>query len=108
MAVPWLQIVQLVPSIVEVSRELLKRTSKTAPPPSGAQEPPSANELAARVASLEENERRQAVLVSQMADQLAGLTRAVTALHRRLLWLTAATALSLVIAAGALTLLLVR
>lgn len=107
MAVPWLQIVQLVPSIVEVSRELLKRTSKT-PPPSDAPGSSSANELAARVASLEENERRQAVLVSQMADQLAGLTRAVTVLHRRMLWLTAATGVSLVVAALALALLVVR
>ena len=39
--------------------------------------------------SLEENERRQAELVSQMAEQLAGVARAVTDLHRRVLWLTA-------------------
>ena len=32
MAVPWLQIVQLVPSIVEVSRELLKRTKRLPEP----------------------------------------------------------------------------
>ena len=31
MPVPWLQIVQLVPSILDVSRELMKRT-KQAPP----------------------------------------------------------------------------
>jgi hypothetical protein len=105
MAVPWLQIVQLVPSILDVSRELMKRT-KQAPqaPPPDAQRPASAgyDELAARVASLEENERRQAELVAQMAEQLAGVARAVTDLHKRVLWLTAAAAIALVLAATAL------
>jgi hypothetical protein len=84
MAVPWLQIVQLVPSIVEVSRELLKRTKGSAPPTAA---PQSDDDLAHRIIALEENERRQAELVSQMAEQLAGLTRAVTVLHRRVIWL---------------------
>lgn len=84
MAVPWLQIVQLVPSIVEVSRELLKRTNKLAPPPGTAVVPQSRDELVARIAALEENERRQAELVSQMAEQLAALTKATTTLHRRM------------------------
>ncbi|MGH8177653.1 MAG: hypothetical protein ACREV5_15455, partial [Steroidobacter sp.] len=72
MAVPWLQIVQLVPSIVEVSRELLKRTRR--PTATTASAPPSDDELALRIIALEENERRQAELVSQMAEQMAGLT----------------------------------
>jgi hypothetical protein len=54
------------------------------------------------VASLEENERRQAELVAQMAEQLAGVARAVTDLHRRVLWLTAAAAIALALAATAL------
>jgi hypothetical protein len=83
MAVPWLQIVQLVPSIVEVSRELLKRTKKMPPPPGTAAVPQTRDELVARIATLEENERRQAELVSQMAEQLAALTKATTMLHRR-------------------------
>ena len=101
MPVPWLQIVQLVPSILDVSRELMKRT-KQAPP--SAQLPLSAthDELAARVVSLEENERRQAELVAQMAEQLAGIARAVTDLHRRVLWLTASAAVTLIIAIAAL------
>ena len=100
MAVPWLQIVQLVPSILDVSRELMKRT-KQAPP---AQSPaaPGDEQLAARIASLEENERRQAELVAQMAEQLAGVARAVTDLHKRVLWLTAAAAIAVVLAASAL------
>jgi len=31
MPVPWLQIVQLVPSILDVSRELMKRTKQVPP-----------------------------------------------------------------------------
>jgi hypothetical protein len=101
MAVPWLQIVQLVPSILDVSRELMKRT-KQAPPAAQLPVPPSYDELAVRVASLEENERRQAELVAQMAEQLAGVARAITDLHRRVLWLTAAAAVALALAATAL------
>jgi hypothetical protein len=39
--------------------------------------------LAARISALEENERRQAELVTNIADQLAQLTTAVTALHQQ-------------------------
>ena len=101
MPVPWLQIVQLVPSILDVSRELMKRT-KQAPPASPALAAQSHEELAARIANLEENERRQAELVAQMAEQLAGVARAVTELHRRVLWLTAAAAVAVILAAAAL------
>ena len=105
MPVPWLQIVQLVPSILDVSRELMKRT-KQAPPasklPASATSSVAYEELTARVASLEENERRQAELVAQMAEQLAGVARAVTDLHRRVLWLTAAAAVALVLSIAAL------
>lgn len=100
MPVPWLQIVQLVPSILDVSRELMKRTKQAPPAPALAS--PSYEELAARVASLEENERRQAELVAQMAEQLAGIARAVTDLHRRVLWLTAGAAVAVALAAAAL------
>ena len=97
MAVPWLQIVQLVPSIVEVSRELLKRT-KRLPPPQETSLPQSADELAQRVLTLEENERRQAELVSEMAEQLSNLTRALTALHRQLTWLSGISAVAIIAA----------
>jgi hypothetical protein len=101
MAVPWLQLVQLVPSIVDVSRELLKRT-KRLPPPQESTLPQTADELAARVLTLEENERRQAELVSQMAEQLSNLTRALTALHRQLMWLSGISAIAVVVAVIAL------
>lgn len=102
MPVPWLQIVQLVPSILEVSRELMKRTKQAPPAQAQALEEPTYDDLAARIASLEDNERRQAELVAQMAEQLAGIARAVTDLHRRVLWLTAAAAVAIALSVAAL------
>ena len=100
MPVPWLQIVQLVPSIVEVSRELLKRTKRLPEPPDGADVPAPQNvdELVQRVLVLEDNERRQAELVNQMAQQMSILTRAVTALHRQSLWLGGAAVVAIIVA----------
>jgi hypothetical protein len=97
MAVPWLQIVQLVPSILDVSRELLKR-SKNTPTRDLVDAPTSDAELAARIAALEENERRQAELVSQMAEQLAVLARAVNALHRQTTWLMVGLGVAILVA----------
>ncbi len=103
MPVPWAQIVRLMPSILDLSRELL-RSSRRLPPPEPAVDNDSAAAnaaLEARINSLEENQRRQAELVTRMADQLAQLTTAVTALHRqtrRLLFGQIATALAGVIA----------
>lgn len=97
MAVPWLQIVQLVPSIVEVSRELLKRT-KRLPAPEEMPMPQNVDELVQRIVLLEENERRQAELVNQMAQQLANLTRAITALHRQAIWLGATSVVAIIVA----------
>ena len=78
MPVPWLQIVQLVPSIVDVSRELLKKQSGLSPLRPAARAASDEGDAAARIAALEENERRQAELVSQMAEQIAVLSRAAT------------------------------
>src|SRR5262245_10809185 len=85
MPVPWVQIVQLMPSILDVSRELLKRSRRppAATPPATLEAHPADAALAARISALEENERRQAELVTNMADQLAQLTTAVTALHQQ-------------------------
>ena len=106
MPVPWVQIVRLMPSILEVSRELLKRTRRSPPSelPSLADDsaPPSATALEARVVALEENERRQAELIKSMADQLAQLADAATALHRLTRWLIAGVGVAAVIAVAAL------
>lgn len=91
MAVPWAQIVRLMPSILEVSHELLRRTrslQRPATPPSG-EGPGGRLELEARIAALEENEQRHAELVNRVADQLDQLTNAVTALHRQTVTLLA-------------------
>lgn len=102
MPLPWLQIVQLVPSIVDVSRELLRKTRRTpeldAAPDAGS----GVALLEARIKALEDNERRQAELVNQMAEQIAVLTRAVTDLQQRQLWMILGTAGSVCLAVVAL------
>jgi hypothetical protein len=97
MPVPWTQIIDWAPQIITLSRELLTRAraSKTAGP---AARTPDPTDLGARIAALEENERRQAELVDRMATQIEQLTRAVTALHRRQRWLIG----GVVLLAGAL------
>jgi hypothetical protein len=97
MAVPWLQIVQLVPSILDVSRELLRKTKSPAPgvPPGP---PQTTDDLAARVVALVENERRQAELVSQMAEQIAALTKAITVLHKQFVSMTVGCGVSVIVA----------
>jgi hypothetical protein len=92
------------PSILDVSRELLKRTRKL--PASDAeatveQDDPVAA-LGARIRRLEENERRQAELVTTMADQLSQLTTAAAALHTMTRWLIAGQAITAIVAVGAL------
>jgi len=102
MPVPWVQIVRFMPTILDVSRELLKRTRKL---PAGSQLPVeslSKDSLEARVLALEENERRQAELVTSMADQLAQLTAAASALHTGIRWLILGQAVSLAVAIAAL------
>lgn len=101
MPVPWLQIVQLVPSILDVSRELLRKTRSLPPPPIESL-PNGDNDLQAHVLRLEENERRQAELINQMAEQLASLSKAVTVLHQRAIWLTAGLSVAIVLAVVAL------
>jgi hypothetical protein len=90
-----MQIVQLVPSILDVSRELLRKSRTQVPVPV---EDATPDENAGRIARLEENERRQAELINQMAEQLAQLARAVTVLHKRAIWLTAGMSLAIVLA----------
>ena len=101
MALPWLQIVQLVPSIVDVSRELLRKTKRV---PENQIVPESRTDaaLVLRLEELEENERRQAELIGQMAEQISKLTRAITTLHSRTIWLGYGLAVAIVVAVGAL------
>ena len=95
MPVPWLQIVQLVPSILDVSRELLRKQKSLPPPP--ISEDGIEEAVVQRLLQLEENERRQAELINQMAEQNAQFARAVTVLHRRALWLTAGLSIAIIL-----------
>lgn len=87
MPVPWAQIVRLMPSILELSHELLRRTRRLTPTETPAPAPnendPAVAALEERIGRLEELERNQAELVRNMAEQLEQLTEAATALHRQ-------------------------
>jgi hypothetical protein len=104
MAVPWLQIVNLMPSILDVSRELLRRARKLPPaeisPPNDTGKRTDVVET--RIRALEENERRQAELITSMADQLAQLAAAATVLHKVTRWLMGGLVLATVSAVAAL------
>ncbi len=105
MPVPWVQIVRLMPSILDVSRELLRRSRRAPPePPEGANAAVTGPTLEPRVAALEENERRQAELVTSIADQLAQLTTAVTALHTQVWRLQMGLGAAAVVAVAAIVL----
>ncbi len=88
MPVPWTQIIQWVPPIVELSRDLVQRTKR--------KPEPGEDDVRGRLAALEEGEKRQAELVSRMAQHQAQLSEAVLSLHaqaRRLeivVWIAAA------------------
>ncbi len=109
MAVPWLQIVSLMPSILDVSRELLKRTRKapTADTPLLGEEG-EADRYELRIRALEENERRQAELVTTMADQLPQLTLAASPLHKATRWLIVSQVVTTVAAVIAIAIALTR
>lgn len=100
MPLPWLQIVQLVPSILDVSRELLRKTRR--PTEVAGALTHDGTVLETRIAQLEDNERRQAELINQMAEQLAALTRLVTVLHQRVMWLAAGLGVVLILTVVAL------
>ncbi len=82
MAVPWTQILRWAPEIIGISRDLLQR-ARGLPPATELARVEDTDQLAARIAALVENERRQAELIERMAEQQAELTRAVLELHRR-------------------------
>jgi hypothetical protein len=104
MAVPWLQIVRLMPSILEVSRELLKRSRKQPASDNALVTADGEDAHGARIRALEENERKQAELVNTMADQLSQLTAAASSLHTLTRWLIGAQVVTTIVAVVALVL----
>lgn len=101
MPVPWTQIIQWAPQILSLSRELLQRARRTVPAETALVRADNPADQTARIAALEENERRQAELVDRMALQLEQHSRALLSLHRQLRWAIAGLAVL-----GALLLLL--
>jgi hypothetical protein len=96
MAIPWFQIVKLVPEIVSLSKQLLQQT-KTA-------QSTEAKPLEDRVAELEVNEQKQAELVASMAQQLAAMTDALTALRKQVSVFRLFSIISLLLAIAAMIL----
>ncbi|MCB1623910.1 MAG: hypothetical protein KDI32_04945, partial [Pseudomonadales bacterium] len=59
MPLPWTQIIQWVPPIIELSRDLLVKSKRVPPMPPSTGPEINVAELAGRVEALEENESRQ-------------------------------------------------
>ena len=96
MAIPWFQIVKLVPEIVSLSKQLLQQTR--------TDQSSGAKPLEDKVAELELNERKQAELVASMAQQLAAVADALTALRKQLAAFRLISIISLLSAIGAIIL----
>lgn len=96
MAIPWFQIVKLVPEIVSLSKQLLQQTR--------TDQSSGAKPLEDRVAELELNERKQAELVASMAQQLAAMADALTALRKQFATFRLISIISLLSAIGAIIL----
>ena len=70
-AIPWSTLLSQAPSIIETSRKLFSRVPPAAPP---ERHQVDLNELRTRLEALEANERSQAELLRQVADQMQRLT----------------------------------
>jgi capsule polysaccharide export protein KpsE/RkpR len=99
MAIPWFQIVKLVPEIVSLSKQLLQQTKTVQ---SSGEKP-----LEERVAELEVNERNQAELVASMAQQMAAMADALTALRKQISGFRLFSMISLLLAIAAIIVALV-
>jgi predicted PurR-regulated permease PerM len=99
MAIPWFQIVKLVPEIVSLSKQLLQQTRNA--------QSSGAKPLDERVAELEVNERNQAELVASMAQQLAAMADALTALRKQVSGFRLFSIISLLVAIAAIIVALV-
>ena len=99
MAIPWFQIVRLVPEIMSLSKQLLQQT-KTA-------QSSGTKSREERVAELEVNEQKQAELVASMAQQMAAMTEALTALRKQISGFRLLSIISLLIAIAAIIVALV-
>ena len=89
--VPWGDVIEATPKIMQAARKLISNTRKAPPPEAPAQRidstPDQLAVLQARMAQLEEDQRASAALIKSLAEQNAQLVRAVDGLRRRSLHL---------------------
>jgi len=86
--IPWKAILPYVPTVVETAKELLRNLSKTKPThlqSTSAEASPA--DLLQRIIQLENNERRQAELIEEMAEQQQKLVESLRILESRVQWL---------------------
>ena len=112
--VPWGQVIDAAPQIVQSARKLMRRGDEATTTPPAAPTPVHlageprdvlGEQLAAlqqRVNQLQEEQRASAVLIRSLAEQNAQVVRAVDALRGRSRWLALACALLGVISIGLL------
>ena len=75
MAVPWARLALLAPTVLGLARELLQ-------PKKPAQAPPL-KDLEARLAAIQDTQRKEAEVVHALAEQTAALADAAAALRRQ-------------------------
>jgi hypothetical protein len=92
MAIPWISLIKHAPTILSLSREVLQRTRQAAPA-TGEQD---------AVRALTADLQRQAEVLHALAGQVEGLTAAVAALRRAMMWAITLGAVAFLLAAAAL------
>jgi hypothetical protein len=102
-ALPWTRLAFLVPTVLGLARELLAVRRA----PQGQPSQPI-RDLGARVAALEETQRREAELLHGLAEQTAALSEAATTLRRQSRILLAVTIGAAVLAVAALAMAILR
>ncbi|NMM77131.1 hypothetical protein B2J86_06210 [Acidovorax sp. SRB_14] len=107
--VPWAEVLEATPQLVQGARRLLGASDKAAPP---SAEPGSGADalqaLEQRVAQLEEEQRDAAVLLQSLAEQNLQVVQMVQALRLRQKRLLGATAVLSALSAGLLAWALTR
>jgi hypothetical protein len=100
--VPWSDVIEATPQIVQAARRLFGATHKTTAQSDTLPSPPSGQAVDAlqvlqqRVQALEQEQQESAALIQSLAEQNARVVQAVDALrarNRRLLWALAVLAL---------------
>ncbi|WP_313314223.1 hypothetical protein [Pulveribacter sp.] len=96
--VPWGQVIESTPQILQGARKLMNRgeQQQAQQPPAAVRHEGTSEQLAGlqrQVAQLQEEQRASAVLIRSLAEQNAQVVRTVDALRARSRWLTGACSL---------------